>query len=467
MKQKREIGNRTNEMFDNYGRPLLEREIRDTGKESNRVDFLLALEAQRLSTEELMVKILDHENIKLAINEVKTNKGSEGVDGKDIEETIQWIRGNYKSLRTALLKGEYKVQVVKKVEIPKSGGGVRILGIPTVLDRVIQQSIHQQLWPLYDRHFSKSSYGFRKNRSAHMAVEQAAKYVSEGYEWIVDIDLEKYFDTIPHDRLMHRLSKGIGDKNLLRLIRQYLEAGIMSGGLIEQRSQGSPQGGPLSPLLSNIVLDELDKELEKRGHKFCRYADDCNIFVKSKKAGERVMGAMTEFIERKLKLKVNREKSGVRKCSCVKFLGYTIVEGGKIRVSDKSIMMFKKKIISITKRNRGNAIKTIIEDLNIFIRGYGVYFKLANSWLARIRDLDGWIRRRVRCYRLKQCQRTYTLVKFLRTIGMPENQCWNGAYWGRQGWWKLTLYHPISKAMGLDYFKELGLFSLLTIIERK
>jgi RNA-directed DNA polymerase len=467
MKQKRKIVGKQTKLFDNYDRPLLVEENCDTGIDNSRVDFLSALEVQRLSTERLMDKILDHENVKTAIKEVKTNKGVHGVDGKNIDETIDWMRRHYNQLRKELLEEKYKVQAVKKVEILKPEGGVRILGIPTVLDRIIQQSIHQILSPLYDKHFSENSYGFRKNRNAHMAIMKAAEYVSEGYEWVVDIDLEKYFDTIPHDRLMQRLSKGIGDKNLLRLIRQYLEAGMIQDGLIEQRVKGSPQGGPLSPLLSNIVLDELDKELEKRGHKFCRYADDCNVFVASKAAGERVMESIVRFIEGKLKLKVNREKSGVKKCSSVKFLGYTILGGGNIRISDKSIKTFKKKIIEVTKRNRGVKIETIITELNRMIRGYAEYYKLANSWLNNLRDIDGWIRRRIRCYRLKQCKRTYAIVKFLRILNIAENQCWNGAYWHRHGWWGLTLYPPISKAMGIQYFKELGLYSLQSIIERK
>ena len=275
---------------------------------------------------------------------MRSNKGSSGVDGMEVDELRQWIGGHLKELQTSILQEQYEVGAVRKVEIPKPTGGMRMLGIPTVKDRLVQQAIHQELNRYYEPYFSDHSYGFRTGRSAGQAIVQASDYIAEGREWVVDIDLEKFFDTINHDRLMQRLSKGIGDKRLLRLINGYLKTGIMTGGLIEQRTAGTPQGSPLSPLLSNIVLDELDRELEKRGLPFCRYADDCNIFVRSKKAGERVMESLTDFIERKLKLKVNREKSGVRHCSTVKFLGYTVLPEGKIRVADKSIERLKFKI---------------------------------------------------------------------------------------------------------------------------
>lgn len=466
MKQKRKDEVKQTEMFDKQDRPLQYAEQGETLGAKSRADFLSLLEEQRLSTGNLINKIVDHENIKKAIKEVRSNQGASGVDARSIEETIEWIKENYEDLRSQIREGKYRVSEVRKVEIDKPEGGKRMLGIPTVLDRIIQQMILQGLNAIYDRHFSESSYGFRTGRNAHMAIQKASEYVKAGYEWVVDIDLEKYFDTIPHDRLMQRLSKGIGDKILLRLIRQYLEAGMMQDGLTEQRIAGSPQGGPISPLLSNIVLDELDKELERRGHKFCRYADDCNIFVKSQKAGERVMTSMIDFIEKKLKLKVNRSKSGVRKCSTVKFLGYTILERGNIRVSDKSIMRFKKKVIELTKRNRGVSFESIIMELNLLIQGYGVYYHLANCWLSNFREIDGWLRRRLRCYRLKQCQRTHGIVKFLRKLGIPNNECWNAAYWREHGWWKMTLYPPISKAMGIDYFNKLGLKSVLSTIKR-
>jgi group II intron reverse transcriptase/maturase len=357
-----------------------------------------------------------------------------------------------------LLKEQYEVSAVRKVEIPKPDGGKRILGIPTVKDRLIQQAIHQELSRYYEPIFSESSYGFRPGRSAHQAIVQASKYIQEGKEWVVDIDLEKFFDKINHDRLMQRLSKGIGDKRLLRLINAYLKAGMMDEGLTEQRVAGTPQGGPLSPLLSNIVLDELDKELESRGHSFCRYADDCNIYVRSRKAGDRVMTSIADFIEKKLKLKVNHEKSGVRHCSDVKFLGYTLMSGGGIRVADKSIDRLKFRVREITRRNRGVKFEQVIKELNLTIIGWTNYFKLANSWLHTFSALDGWIRRKLRCYRLKQCGRRYTIFKFLRSFDIPEGKCWNVVMYS-QGWWQMTLKPSVGHAMNLKWFSQLGLHS--------
>ncbi len=332
-------------------------------------------------------------------------------------------------------------------------------GLPTVKDRLIQQAIHQELSRYYEPIFSESSYGFRPGKSAHQAITQASKYIQEGKEWVVDIDLEKFFDKINHDRLMQRLSKGIGDKRLLRLIKAYLKAGMMDDGLMEQRIAGTPQGGPLSPLLSNIVLDELDKELEERGHSFCRYADDCNIYVRSKKAGERVMASIVDFIEKKLKLKVNHEKSGVRHCSDVKFLGYTLLPEGGIRVADKSIDRLKDKVREITRRNRGVKFEMVIKELNDAFRGWTNYYRLANVWLSNFRDLDGWIRRKLRCYRLKQCGRRYTIFKLLRSLDIPERKSWNAVMYS-QGWWQLSKKTAVSQAMNLNWFALQGLQSL-------
>ena len=452
-------------LYDGYHRVLDQTVVSGTDWQRDKVvDFLSQLREQRTLTGTLLTKCMDYVNLTKAFTQVKQNKGASGVDGMEIEEMGIWLQKNMVRLTDQVLEGSYEVKPVRKVEIPKEEGGVRMLGIPTVLDRTIQQAIHQQMSPLYDQHFSESSYGFRPNRNAHMAVRQSSEYISQGLEWVVDIDLEKYFDTIPHDRLMQRLSKGISDKGLLRLIHKYLKAGIMSGGLVSQRISGSPQGGPLSPLLSNIVLDELDKELEKRGHKFCRYADDCNIYVGSRKAGERVMAWIIEFIEGKLKLKVNREKSGVRHCSEVKFLGYTIGRDGKIRVADKSIKRLKKKIIKITKRNRGVKFSSIIDELNLVIQGWGVYYSLAETYLSDIREIDGKIRRRLRCYNLKQCGRVYTAVKYLRSMGVQERKCWNAACY--YSWWAMTTYPAVSKAMGLKWFQEQDLLSLQVIMSR-
>jgi len=431
-----------------------------TGREHpTGVELSSRLEKQRTLTANLLTEILDYGNLDKAHKQVERNGGSSGVDGMEIKEFGEWLRGHLNELRTMVLTEQYKVNAVRKVEIPKPTGGTRMLGIPTVKDRYIQQAIYQKLNRYYDPHFSQHSYGFRPDRSAHQAVLQAAQYIKEGREWVVDIDLEKFFDRINHDRLMQRLSKGIGDKRLLRLINAYLKAGMMEGGLVEQRVAGTPQGGPLSPLLSNIVLDELDKELENRGHKFCRYADDCNIYVNSKKAGERVMESIIKFIERKLKLKVNHAKSGVRHCSEVKFLGYTLLPEGGIRVADKSIARLKDKVREITKRNRGVSFEQMLEELNRVIIGWSNYFRLANKWLANIRDLDGWIRRKLRCYKLKQCGRRFTIYKLLRSLGIPEGTSWNVVMYS-QGWWNMSRKQAVQKAMGSSWFSQHGLKSL-------
>jgi RNA-directed DNA polymerase len=425
----------------------------------NRVELLSLLERQRTLTENLLERIVDYGNLMRAYKQVASNDGSGGIDGMESEELRQWLGKHINTLQESILTEKYEVSAVRKVEIQKPDGGKRILGIPTVKDRLIQQAIHQELSRYYEPAFSENSYGFRPGRSAHQAIEQASKYIQEGKEWVVDIDLEKFFDKINHDRLMQRLSKGIGDKRLLRLINAYLKAGMMDEGLTEQRVAGTPQGGPLSPLLSNIVLDELDKELESRGHSFCRYADDCNIYVRSRKAGDRVMTSIVDFIEKKLKLKVNTAKSGVRHCSDVKFLGYTLLSERGIRVADKSIDRLKDRIREITRRNRGVKFEEVIRELNATIIGWTNYFRLANIWLSTFRELDGWIRRKLRCYRLKQCGRRYTIFKLLRSLDIPEGKSWNAIMYS-QGWWQMSKKTAVGQAMNLNWFALYGLQSL-------
>lgn len=447
------------ELYRPSGEPVGDSSDRAGAETKTGVGMTSLLTEQRALTENLLTKIVDYENLRRAYKQVKQNGGSGGVDKMDVEGLRQWLGKNLDSLRESLLTENYNVSAVRKVEIPKSSGGDRTLGIPTVKDRLVQQAIHQQLSRYYEPNFSDHSYGFRPNRGAHDAIRQASQYISEGKEWVVDIDLEKFFDKINHDRLMQRLSKGIGDKKLLRLIRAFLKAGMMAGGLMEQRTAGTPQGGPLSPLLSNIVLDELDRELEKRGHSFCRYADDCNIYVRSKKAGERVMASVVNFIEKKLKLKVNSTKSGVRHCTEVKFLGYTLLPEGGIRVADKTIDRLKDKVREITKRNRGVKFEQVIQELNLIIVGWTNYFRLANKWLATLRDLDGWIRRKLRCYKLKQCGRKYTVYKLLRSLGIAEGKSWNVVMYA-QGWWNMTMKVAVNQAMNLKWFAQQGLQSL-------
>jgi len=431
-----------------------------TGEETETGDELQwLLERERALSANIMERIIDHVNLNRAFNQVVSNHGTSGEDGMDIEDFKKWYSKGIEPLRKALLSETYKVSPVVKVEIPKVTGGTRVLGIPTVIDRFIQQAIHQELNKHYEPYFSESSYGFRPGRGAHQAIEQSSKYIKEGKEWVVDIDLENFFDTINHDRLMQRISKRISDKRLLRLIKAFLQAGMMEGGFVEQRISGTPQGGPLSPLLSNIVLDELDRELESRGHSFCRYADDCNIYVKSRKAGERVLEKTVKFIEQKLKLKVNRTKSGVRHCSEVKFLGHTIMSDGKVRVADKSIDRFKDKVRLITKRNRGVRFEQINKELNLLVKGWSEYYKLVNTWLINQRDIDCWIRRKVRCYRLKQCGRKYTIVKLLKSMGCSEKKAWNVAIYS-QGWWAMSKKPAVNHAMNVKWFTQQGLLSL-------
>lgn len=455
------------EMFARNGQARPENESGVPGKiRESVVELRSRLTRQLASTEHLMEEIVSEKNLGLAYTQVRRNGGSAGIDGVNIETYGQWLGEHLGTLRESLLKETYKVSAVRKVEIPKPNGGVRLLGIPTVSDRVIQQAIHQVLNRYYDPNFSESSYGFRPNIGAQDAIKSASAYIALGYEWVVDIDLEKFFDKINHDRLMQRLSKGIGDKRLLRLINNFLKAGLMSEGLMEQRTAGTPQGGPLSPLLSNIVLDELDRELEERGHRFCRYADDCNIYVKSEAAGKRVMSSIIKFIEEKLKLRVNREKSGVRHCGQVKFLGYTVMEGGKIRVADKSKERLKEKVKQICRRNRGVKFEQIVKELNNVIRGWSAYFHKANSWLGDLRSIDGWIRRKLRCYQLKQCGGKYTIYKLLRKLGGEEQASWNAVMY-RQGWWAMTLKPVVSKSMNIKWFEEQGLRSIYTEMTRK
>lgn len=424
-----------------------------------RAELLSRLEEQRTLTTHLLERIVDYENLEKARKQVIANAGSSGIDKMEVGELQQWLWKNINTLRNELFEERYQVSEVRKVEIPKPQGGTRTLGIPTVKDRLIQQAIYQRLNVYYDPHFSEHSYGFRPGRSAHQAILRAAEYIRNGHEWVVDIDLEKFFDKINHDRLMQRLSKGIGDKRVLRLINSFLKAGMMADGLVEQRTAGTPQGGPLSPLLSNIVLDELDRELESREHKFCRYADDCNIFVKSQRAGERVLKTVIEFIEHHLKLKVNRSKSGVRHCSEVKFLGYTLLPEGKIRVADKSIERLKEKVKEITKRNRGVSFQQMLQELNRTLMGWSNYFRLANSWINRLEKVDGWIRRKVRCYKLKQCGRRYTIFKLLHSLGTPRAQGWY-AINNSQGWWKMSFQPAINQAMSIHWLAQQGLLSL-------
>jgi len=422
-------------------------------------------EQKRALTDNLMQFVCSSDNIRKAYKRVKHNKGSSGIDKQDIKSFSEWYIKNGEELKQILKRGRYKPSPVRTVEILKADGkSKRRLGIPTVKDRVIQQAIYQVINPLFDYEFSESSFGFREGRNAHQALAKASKYINEGKSIVVDIDLENFFDKVNHDRLMYRISQKIMDKTLLKLIRLYLQSGILVGGLETQRIEGTPQGSPLSPLLSNIVLDELDKELEKRGHKFCRYADDCNIYVQTQKSGERVMQSIGKFIEERLKLKINRIKSKVVPSKETKFLGYRIVEDGILTISPNNIKRLKDKVRIITKRNRGVSIQSIIEELNRILKGWLQYFRLT-KWRTDLRDLDGWIRRRLRSYRLKLCKNVYTIKLFLRQLGAKERESWNVARSGK-GWWRLSIVVPVVRAMNVKWFEGLGLYSLALNFDR-
>lgn len=415
-------------------------------------------EQGRALARNLMQIVCSHDNIRRAYKRVKQNKGVAGIDGMVTGEFADWYRKEGENLLRELQSGRYQPQAVKPVEIRKPNGGMRRLGIPTVTDRIIQQAIAQVLSPLYEREFSDHSYGFRPNRNAHQALRKAAGYVESGRTIVVDMDLENFFDVVHHNRLMHRLTEIIGDKTLLKLIRKYLQSGILIDGVVSQRTEGTPQGSPLSPLLSNIVLDELDKELEERGHKFVRYADDCNIFVRSQKAGERVKQSVSNFIRDKLKLKVNEEKSRVCPSSQTKFLGYTIQRDGNLAIAKESLRRIKDKIRKITKRNRGRSFYQIITELTPALRGWLMYFQYARCQHL-LRNLDSWIRRKLRCYRIKQCKRTYTLQKFLVSLGVANWQSWILALSGK-GFWRLSGCPQVHQALGTQWFDTLGLYNL-------
>jgi len=411
-----------------------------------------------LETDALMERICAPENLKRAYKQVKRNRGGPGIDGMTVADLGPWLKAHGEELVTGLLDGSYEPEPVRGVEIPKPGGGMRQLGIPTVKDRFVQQAFLQVLDPMLDPTFSESSYGFRPGRSAHQALRKAAEYVAEGRTTVVDVDLEKFFDRVHHDVLMGRLARRIADKRVLRIIRRMLQAGIMKDGVVIERYEGTPQGGPLSPLLANLLLDELDKELEKRDHRFCRYADDSNIYVKSQAAGERVMASVTRFLEKRLRLRVNRAKSTVAHVSERKFLGYRLLAGGRLAIAPKSLERVKGRIREITRRNRGVSLERMISELNSYLTGWVTYFRYANA-KGHLQRLDEWIRRKLRCVRLKQRKRAKPIADFLMQQGVPEWRAWRLAMSGK-GWWRMAGSPPAAEAMTLGWFKDQGLVNL-------
>ena len=409
-----------------------------------------------------MEEVLRRENLLIAHRRVKSNGGSPGVDGMTVDELGPYLVHHWEAIREALRSGTYRPQAVRLVEIPKPGGrGVRRLGIPTVLDRLIQQAILQILQPRFDATFSDSSFGFRPGRSAQQAVERARGHVRDGFRWVVDLDLEAFFDRVNHDVLMSRLARRIEDKRLLRLIRRYLQAGLFEGGLVTQRVQGTPQGGPLSPLLSNVLLDEMDRELERRGLRFVRYADDCNVYVASRRAGERVMASLESFLWKRLRLPVNQEKSAVDRPWKRKFLGYSVTFHWqpKLRVAPESVRRFREKVRELLRRGRGRSLRRTLQDLEPLLRGWVQYFRLAETKNV-FEDLDQWIRRRLRCLLWRQWKRSRTRAKKLISRGVPRETAWISASNGRGPWWNSQSGH-LHKALPGRYFETAGLVSLL------
>jgi RNA-directed DNA polymerase len=409
----------------------------------------------------VMEEVCKRENRRKALKRVRANQGSPGIDGMTVDELPGYLEQHWPTIREQLMSGTYEPKPVKRVEIPKPDGGVRKLGIPTVLDRFVQQAVQQVLQQQWDPTFSEHSYGFRPGRSAQQAVAQAQQYIAEGYGWCVDFDLEKFFDRVNHDKLMGQIAKRVGDKRLLKLIRAFLNAGVMENGLVSPSVEGTPQGGPLSPLLSNLVLDELDRELERRGHRFVRYADDSNIYVRSERAGQRVMESVKRFITEKLKLKVNESKSAVAKPQERKFLGFSFTDGKepKRKIAPKAIDRFKERIREITHRSRGRSMEQVTAELARYVRGWRGYFGFCET-PSVLRRLDSWVRRRVRCAFWRQWKtgrkRYAELVR--RGASREESAQTAGS---RSGPWRVSQSPALHRALSNAYLTSFGLPSLI------
>jgi RNA-directed DNA polymerase len=408
-----------------------------------------------------MEQVVARENMLKAVHRVEQNRGAAGTDGMTVEALRPYLQGHWTEIKSRLLMGRYHPQPVRRVEIPKTDGGVRLLGIPTVLDRLIQQAMLQVLTPIFDPRFNEASYGFRPGRNAHQAIERARTYLSQGYLYVVDIDLEKFFDTVNHDILMNLMARTIRDKRVLSLIGRYLRAGVMVEGCCVLTEQGTPQGGPLSPLLANILLDELDRELSQRGHQFTRYADDCNIYVKSLRAGERVMASVSRYVNQRLRLKVNQQKSGVDKASRRTFLGVSFLGGTivRIRLASKTIEKFKERIRQLTSRSKSLSMEVRITKLNQYLRGWIAYFKVADT-PSVLQRFDEWTRRRLRMCLLKQWKNPRTQWRNLVQLGITAE--WARLISGsRKAHWRLSNSPQVNKALDLCYWNSQGLVSLV------
>ena len=402
---------------------------------------------------QLMERVVERDNLRYAFRKVMRNGGSPGIDGMTVKELAEYLKQEWPAIRRQLLNGEYIPKPVRRVEIPKPGGGIRKLGIPTVLDRFIQQALLQVLQREWDPTFSEFSYGFRPGKSAHQALSQAQSYLKKGFIWVVDMDLEKFFDRVNHDKLMSEVEKRVEDRRVIKLILRFLRSGVKYQDKLYETEEGAPQGGPLSPLLANLILDLLDRELERRGHRFVRYADDCNIYLRSKRSGLRVMSSITQYLGRRLKLKVNRTKSAVGLTWERQFLGFTFSTRLNRRISDKSIKRFKNRVREITRRTRGRRIEKIVEDLRRFMQGWQAYFNFTQVRYI-LRELDSWVKRRLRCYLWKQWgRRGYReLVK----LGVSRDLAWNTAK-SAHGPWRLSRSPGLAFALTAKYFADLGL----------
>jgi RNA-directed DNA polymerase len=435
-------------------------EARQAGREETESPWTAHEPESPARTDRLMEEVCERENLKEALRRVKANKGSPGIDGMTVGALADYLKQHWPALREQLLNGTYKPQPVKRAEIPKPAGGVRKLGIPTVLDRFIQQAVMQVLQRRWDRTFSEHSYGFRPGRSAHQAVAQAQQYIAAGYGWVVDLDLEKFFDRVCHDKLMGQIAKRVADKRLLKLIRAFLNVGVMENGLVRPSVEGTPQGGPLSPLLSNLVLDELDRELERRGHRFVRYADDSNLYVRSERAGQRVMESVRRFITGKLKLKVNEAKSAVARPQQRKFLGFSFTDGPRPKriIAPQALARFKRRIREITCRAKSVSIKTTMEELAPYMRGWRSYFGFCQTPEV-LKSLTSWVRRRLRSALWRQWKTARRRRAALLQLGVRPRLAANMAGSGR-GPWYLACTKALNVALSNAYFKSLGLPSL-------
>jgi RNA-directed DNA polymerase len=415
-------------------------------------------------TEQLMEKVCNRENLETAWKRVRSNKGGPGVDGMTIDDTKDHLRAHWPSIRSQLLEGTYQPQPVKRVEIPKPDGGVRKLGVPCVVDRLIQQALLQVLQEQWDPTFSEHSYGFRPGRSAHQAVAQAQRYIAEGYGYVVDLDLERFFDRVNHDSLMARVAARVSDKRVLKLIRAFLNAGVMEDGLVRPVDEGTPQGGPLSPLLSNLLLDDLDKELARRGLRFCRYADDCNIYVRSRRAGERVMASVSRFLAKKLSLKVNEAKSAVARPEERKFLGFSISnDGSERRIAPKALGKFKALIRDMTRRTRGTSLAQLIKELKPYLIGWRGYFGFCQTPRV-LTHLEAWVRRRLRMYLWRQWGNGHNRYKELRHHGVSKFQAAVAAG-SPTGFWRMSGHPAVQQALRNHYFESLGLPRLYVSVQ--